>query len=228
MAERKILDKKQILDKEKILDDRTKIIEQNKTEQEKLSNADRDLRKSIYKVEVLFRDKNIQFDESSIVEFYSLKDDALRKSMTILKNMDKLISRINFNIFKQKLFGQNLARMNSENNEFNTLLANGLETLTFLKTQFDKLYDKLYTELGDIQLPSPSSSPTQSPSSSPTQSPSSSPNQSPSSSPRVHIGSLDESAYTSGGKQTKHRKQTKLRQRKISKKYKHKYTKRRH
>ena len=136
--------------------------------------------------------------------------------MTILKNMDKLVSRINFNIFKQKLFGQNLARMNSENNEFNTLLANGLETLTFLKTQFDELY----TELGDIQLPSPSSSPTQSPSSSP--------NQSPSSSPRVHIGSLDESAYTSGGKQTKHRKQTKLRQRKISKKYKHKYTKRRH
>ena len=72
MAERKILDKKQILDKEKILDDRTKIIEQNKTEQEKVSNADRDLRESIYKVEVLFRDKNNQFDESSIVEFYSL------------------------------------------------------------------------------------------------------------------------------------------------------------
>ena len=213
----------QKLDEKKILDDRAEIIERNKAEQDKVSIAYRELSESIYKVEKFFWDNRDKFDESSIVEFYSLKDNALKQSMTILKNIDRLVSGINFSNFKQKLFGKNLARMNSDNNQFKTQIANGLDTLNLLKTQFDELYTV-------IQLPSPSSSPAQSPRSGPTQSPSSSLTSSPSSTPRFQTSSSDDPAYTSGGKKSRSRrfKQTKLRQRKIRKKYKHKYTKRRH
>jgi hypothetical protein len=239
------------MDNQTILARRATIITENKAMQDRVGDAYTDLIESITKVEILIKINKMVIDDLSIAEFYKYKKINEKNSIKILKNIDKLVRRINFSNFTQKLFGINYKQMDRDNNIFTTQVEDGVDTLKKMTNHYDDLYREIQDKLRLLQIQSRSVSPisTQSLSSSrsssrgfnPASSGSSSPITSHSSSPITsHSASpydtnFDEELQSGGTKYRKSRRRrfkqathANRRHAKLSKKYKKQYTKRIH